>query len=78
MKNFKKCFYCKKNYPLFLFNINNCTYQVKADKGRTVSCRFCSLKRGFQLGGFMKKTDNKFLFVEASKIELIKKFLIGK
>lgn len=74
----KRCFYCRYKLPLLLFNINNCTYQVKADKGRTVSCRFCSLKRGFQLGGFMKKTDNKFLFVEASKIELIKKFLIGK
>jgi hypothetical protein len=61
-----------------MFNINNCTYQVKGDLGRTVSCRFCSIRRAFKLNGFMKKIDNKFIFVEANKTQSIKKFLIGK
>jgi hypothetical protein len=78
MKNFKKCFYCKNKYPLLFFNINNCTYQVKGDLGRTVSCRFCSLRRAFKLNGYLTKVDNKFKFVEANKIQSIKKFLIGK
>jgi hypothetical protein len=58
--------------------MNNCTYQVKADMNRTVSCRFCSLRRAFKLQGFMKKIDNKFVFIEAGKKEIINKFLIGK
>jgi hypothetical protein len=74
----KKCFYCRKNLPIVFFNVNNCVYKVKADKGRTVSCRLCSLRRAFKLGGFMAKIDNKFTFVEAGKKEIIKKFLIGK
>ena len=61
-----------------MFNINNCTYQVKADKGRTVSCRFCSFERGLKQKGYMTKENEKFVFKEANKIELIKKFLIGK
>ncbi len=61
-----------------MFNVNNCTYQVKADLGKTVSCRLCSFKRGLQLGGFMTKEEGKFLFKEANKVELVKKFLIGK
>lgn len=61
-----------------MFNVNNCVYKVTADKGRTVSCRLCSLRRAFKLGGFMTKIDNKFIYIEASKKEIIKKFLIGK
>jgi hypothetical protein len=61
-----------------MFNVNNCVYKVKADMNRTVSCRFCSFKRGLKLRGVMTKEDGKFIFKEASKIELIKKFLIGK
>ena len=74
----KKCFYCRKKLPLIMFNVNNCVYKVKADMNRTVSCRLCSLRRAFKLGGFLAKIDNKFIFVEAGKKEIIKKFLIGK
>ena len=74
----KKCFFCRKNLPLVFFNVNNCVYKVKADKGRTVSCRLCSIRRAFKLGGFMTKIDNKFIYIEAGKKERIKKFLIGK
>lgn len=74
----KRCFYCKHRYPLIMFNVNNCTYQVKADKGRTVSCRICSFKRGLEQKGYMTKEDGKFIFKEANKIEIVKKFLIGK
>ena len=61
-----------------MFNINNCTYQVKADLGRTVSCRICSFKRGLEQKGYMTKEDGKFIFKEANNTEIFKKFLIGK
>jgi hypothetical protein len=72
----KKCFYCKRKLPLILFNTNNCTYQVKADLGKTVSCRICSIKRAIKQNGYMTKVDNKFVFVQANKWEIIKKYLI--
>lgn len=78
MNNFKKCFYCRYKLPLFLFNVNNCVYKVKADMNRTVSCRFCSIRRAFKLQGYLAKVDGKFKFIEANKIGSIKKFLIGK
>lgn len=74
----KKCFFCRKNLPLVFFNVNNCVYKVHADKGRTVSCRFCSIRRAFKLGGYLNKFDGKFIFIEAGKKEIVKKFLIGK
>lgn len=74
----KKCFFCKRRLYLFLFNVNNCVYKVAADKGRTVSCRLCSLRRAFKLNGYLNKVDGKFIFIEAGKKEIIKKFLIGK
>ena len=74
----KRCFFCKQKYNLIFFNVNNCTYQVKGDLGRTVSCRFCSIRRAFKLNGYLTKVDGKFIFIEAGKKEIIKKFLIGK
>lgn len=74
----KKCFFCRKKLPLVFFNVNNCVYKVKADKGRTVSCRLCSIRRAFKLAGYLTKIDNKFIFIEGGKTEIIKKFLIGK
>ena len=74
----KKCFYCRKNLPIVFFNVNNCVYKVKADMNRTVSCRFCSIRRAFKLNGYLHKIDGSFKFVEGNKTEIIKKFLIGK
>jgi hypothetical protein len=74
----KRCFFCKQKYNLIFFNVNNCVYQVKGDLGRTVSCRLCSIRRAFKLNGYLTKIDGKFTFVEGNKIQLIKKFLIGK
>ena len=74
----KKCFFCRKKLPLIMFNVNNCVYKVKADMNRTVSCRFCSIRRAFKLGGYLNKIDGKFIFIEAGKKEIVKKFLIGK
>ena len=74
----KKCFYCRKKLPLIMFNVNNCVYKVKADMNRTVSCRLCSLRRAFKLNGYLNKVDGKFIFIEAGKKEIVKKFLIGK
>ena len=78
MIKIKICFYCRYKLPLIMFNINNCEYKVKADMNRTVSCRICSMKRAFKLGGFLHKINGSFKFVEGNKFELIKKFLLKK
>lgn len=40
----KKCFKCKRNYPLFLFPKNRSNYQRPSWKGRCFNCRMCTFK----------------------------------
>ena len=71
----KKCFTCRKNYPLFLFHVNDSKYQREADKGVTVECRICCYKRMKKDKGIMQRLDGKFTFVPMTKKELIKYIL---
>ena len=42
----KKCFTCKKNLPLFMYQkIPEEDYQLKIDKGTLTECRMCSYTR---------------------------------
>lgn len=68
----KKCFTCKKNYPLFLFHVNNSKYQREADKGVTIECKLCTYKRMKKDKGIMQRVENKFVFVPMGNIETIK------
>lgn len=68
----KKCFTCKRNYPLFLYHINTSKYMREADKGVTIECRLCTLKRAKKCKGLMQRVDGKFEFVPMGKIEIIK------
>jgi hypothetical protein len=71
----KKCFGCKRNYPLFLFHINDSKYQRQADKGVTIECRFCTFKRAKKHIGLMQRINGKFEFVRMNKIQIIKYIL---
>jgi len=72
----KRCFKCKRKKFLFLFKKDSSTYQLKSSFGKAVLCRWCSIKRAFRESGYLQKNkENKFEFVHASKIEIIKHFL---
>jgi len=70
----KKCFTCKRNYPLFLYHINTSKYMREADKGVTIECRLCTFKRAKNNKGLMQRVDGKFEFVPMTKAEIIKYF----
>jgi hypothetical protein len=44
----------------------------EADKGVTIECRLCTLKRAKKCKGLMQRVDGKFEFVPMGKIEIIK------
>lgn len=44
----KECFYCKIEKPLDDYQINRRKYQVKADKGRCISCKQCFLEQSIK------------------------------
>jgi hypothetical protein len=71
----KRCFTCKRNYPLFLYHVNDSKYQREADKGVTIECRICTLKRAKNDKGLMQRINGKFEFVPMNKIEIIKYIL---
>lgn len=71
----KKCFTCKRKYPLFLFSKNNRKYQRPENKGRVYNCRMCTykyiLKNNMSIYNCNK--DNKFIKIEfKSKLEVFK------
>jgi len=46
----------------------------EADKGVTIECRLCTLKRAKKDKGLMQRVDGKFEFVPMTKVEIIKYF----
>jgi len=44
----------------------------EADKGVTIECRLCTLKRAKKDKGLMQRINGKFEFVLMSRIEIIK------
>ena len=69
----KCCFTCKRNYPLFLFHVNNSKYQREADKGVTIECRLCTYKRMKKDKGIMQRIEGKFTFVNINPIKYMLK-----
>jgi len=47
----------------------------EADKGVTIECRLCTLKRAKKHNGLMQRVNGKFEFVPMTKKEIIKYFL---
>ena len=71
----KKCFTCKRKYPLFFFLNDDSKYQVKAEKGKCKVCRFCNIKRSLKTNSIFARVEGKFTTIEMSKFEIIKYFL---
>jgi len=65
----KKCFGCKKTYPLIMYHVNTSKYMREADKGVTIECRICCFKRMKKDKGIMQRIDNKFTFVNINPIK---------
>lgn len=80
MIKFKRCFTCKKIYPLFLFHKNRMKYQLPSDKKRLVNCRFCEIKYLIKKEGYVVRynfTTNKMVMVQIDLTlkNIIKEFL---
>ena len=58
--------------PNSIFNVSK--YKIKANMGRTIECRLCSLKRNLNNKGFTHRVDGKFTFTEANKKQIIINF----
>ena len=71
----KKCFRCKRKYPLFFFLNDDSKYQVKAEKGKCKVCRFCNIKLSLKTNSIFARVEGKFTTIEISKFEIIKYFL---
>jgi hypothetical protein len=65
----KKCFTCKRNYPLFLFHVDSSKYQRESAKGKCIECRLCTYKRMKKDNGIMQRIDGKFTFVNINPIK---------
>ena len=70
----KKCFTCRNNYPMFMYHLDDSRYKIKANKGKTIECRFCTLKRNLNDKGFTHRIDGKFTFTQANKKQIIINF----
>ena len=57
---------------MFFYHLDNSRYKIKANKGKTIECRLCTLKRAKNDKGLMQRIESKFVFVPMSKIEIIK------
>ena len=70
--NFKRCFKCKRNLPLFMYHTDHSKYQRESAKGKVIECRLCGLKRMRTDKGIMQRLDGKFVFVQMDRVEIIK------
>jgi len=70
----KYCFTCGKRLPLIMYHRDDSKYQLKSNKGKTIECRFCTLKRNLNDKGLMNRIDGKFQFVPMTRFEIIKYF----
>ena len=48
-------------------------YQLKADKGRLITCRLCSAKRSWK-EDVVRRINDKFEIVRLTKWEVVKEF----
>ena len=71
----KRCFKCKRNYPLFMYHVDSSKYQRESAKGKCIECRICTYKRMKKDKGIMQRIDGKFVFVPMDRIETIKYIL---
>ena len=70
----KNCFGCKRNLPLFMYQVNNSKYMREAELGKVIECRLCTYKRAKEKRGLMARIEGKFTFIEMTKKERIINF----
>ena len=70
----KVCFGCKRNLPLFMYQVNNSKYQRESELGKVIECRLCGYKRAKKFGGLMGRIEGKFTFIPMTKKERIINF----
>ena len=76
--NMKKCFDCKRTYPLFMFTKNPRPYQRPQHQGKNLVCRYCTYKRWSKdMFAWVVNSSGKFEKIEfKSKLEIIKKLFL--
>ena len=74
----KKCFDCKRTYPLFMFTKNPRPYQRPQHQGKNLVCRYCTYKRWSKdMFAWVVNSSGKFEKIEfKSKLEIIKKLFL--
>lgn len=55
-----------------MYHVNDSKYQREADKGVTIECRLCALKRMRMHKGIMQRVNGKFVFLQMNRVEIIK------
>ena len=70
----KVCFGCKRNLPLFMYQVNNSKYMREAELGKVIECRLCTYNRAKIKGGLMARIEGKFTFIKMTKKERIINF----
>ena len=59
---------------MFMYHLDDSRYKIKANKGKTIECRICSLKRNILDKGFTHRVDGKFAFTQATKTQILFNF----
>ena len=74
----KKCFDCKRTYPLFMFTKNPRPYQRPQHQGKNLVCRHCTYKRWSEsMFAWVVNVNSKFEKIEfKSKWEIIKRLFL--
>ena len=74
----KKCFDCKRTYPLFMFTKNPRPYQRPQHQGKNLVCRHCTYKRWSKdMFAWVVNVSGKFEKIEfKSKREIIKRLFL--
>lgn len=75
----KKCFYCDRLFPLFMYAKDKRKYQNASNKGRTYSCRICNYKRWNKdrFAWLWNRSINKYERVEfKTRWQVIKRTLL--
>ena len=70
MEERKKCFACKEVKLKHEFQ-ESLGFTRPVHLGRCLSCRDCNIGRAKKNGGFMKKIEGKFNYIEATEDEII-------
>lgn len=73
MMRFKRCFCCKRKFPLFMYH-KATRFTIKSDLGRNRCCRICTFKKAKEPVVRWNAPIRKFELVKLSLKQRIKEF----